>query len=118
MVSLGTMSRRFWATLTALFALTALTLPSAEPHPRASSAQRGAGSATRSEAPVSDVPAPVLSPETASRAMPPAPFGPAALSRLELAVVVVAASPAALVTRAPAVPSVVLPLSRAPPAHS
>jgi len=112
------MSRRFWATLPALLALAALQPPSTGANPRASSAERGAASATRSDAPVREVPARVLSPEATSRVLPPAPFGPAAPSRLRLTVTVVAASAATLVTRAPAVASVVLPLSRAPPAHS
>ena len=113
------MSRRFWATVPTLLALTALHLPSAEPHPRSTSAERGAASATRSEAPAREVPArATLSSETTSRILPPTPFTPALASQLSLTVAVVAASPAALVTRAPAIPSVVLPLSRAPPAHS
>ena len=112
------MSRRLWANLPALLAFTVLQPPGAEPHPRASSAERGAASATQWEAPVEEVPTRALSPETTSRSWLPTPFAPAAKSRLSLTVVVVAASPAALVTRAPAVASVVLPLSRAPPAHS
>jgi len=112
------MSRRFWATLPAFLVLAALQPPSTGAIPRASSAEHGAAAATRSDAPVREVPAGAVTPETTSRSLLPTPFGPAAPSRLRLAVTIIAAPPATLVARAPAVTSVVLPLSRAPPAHS
>lgn len=112
------MSRRIWVTIPALLALTALQPPSTRAHPRTPSAELGAASTTRSESPAREVPVRALVPETTSRSLPPTPFHRTTPSLISLTVVVVAASPAPLVNRAPAIPTIVLPLSRAPPVHS